>query len=58
MGKDVLIIGGGLASRFVTVKAAENNVLVTLAEKANVEHIGSNSTGIYLLPLLPCPQDL
>ena len=43
---DVLIIGGGLAGCMAAIKAAENDVSVTIAEKADTRASGCAGTGI------------
>lgn len=43
---DVLVIGGGLAGCMAAIKAAEHNVKVLIADKANTEASGCAGTGI------------
>ena len=43
---DVLVIGGGLAGCMAAIKAAETNVSVTIAEKADTRSSGCAGTGI------------
>ena len=43
---DVLIIGGGLAGCMAAIKAAEENVSVTIAEKADTRSSGCAGTGV------------
>jgi succinate dehydrogenase/fumarate reductase flavoprotein subunit len=43
---DVLVVGGGLAGCMAAIKAAEHDVRVTIADKANTEASGCAGTGI------------
>ena len=43
---DVLIIGGGLAGCMAAIKAAEEDVSVTIAEKADTRSSGCAGTGV------------
>jgi succinate dehydrogenase/fumarate reductase flavoprotein subunit len=43
---DVLVVGGGIAGCMAAIKAAEHDVEVLIAEKANTEHSGAAATGI------------